>query len=290
MSCSPICWSRDARPRPPWPIGSAGQLEKQGRGYRGSTDEPHDGQQDEGCPEELSRTKADRRAVVPEGVVQLAVLMARHGEDVDNPERERAAADRYQGNGEATTQRVADGGERPLGLQSGTWRRSPQGPPVMCPRQRPSQVSHRGDRLASLLSRRPRSRAPSGEIGRLDMNDGMVRSIAGARSRRFRVLQPQAGGATRSPGAMVPTLPKDNMVHHLQPPGYSRWVAECLASPLPAPRGSGGAQAVFQDRGPPPNGGNRARSGCGDLNPGPPAPKAGALPSCATSRGCSAQA
>ena len=26
-------------------------------------------------------------------------------------------------------------------------------------------------------------------------------------------------------------------------------------------------------------------SGCGDLNPGPPAPKAGALPSCATSRG-----
>src|ERR1700735_1331067 len=27
-------------------------------------------------------------------------------------------------------------------------------------------------------------------------------------------------------------------------------------------------------------------SGCGDLNPGPPAPKAGALPSCATSRFC----
>jgi hypothetical protein len=34
----------------------------------------------------------------------------------------------------------------------------------------------------------------------------------------------------------------------------------------------------------PPVGVNRTWSGCGDLNPGPPAPKAGALPSCATSR------
>jgi hypothetical protein len=33
-----------------------------------------------------------------------------------------------------------------------------------------------------------------------------------------------------------------------------------------------------------PDGVNRMLSGCGDLNPGPPAPKAGALPSCATSR------
>ena len=47
----------------------------------------------------------------------------------------------------------------------------------------------------------------------------------------------------------------------------------------------GRIRAVFSAPLPsPPNGVNRTWSGCRDLNPGPPAPKAGALPSCATSR------
>ena len=58
------------------------------------------GAEAEGCSEELARAKADRRAVVPKGVVQRAVLVAGDGEDVNDPERQRADRDGGQNQAE----------------------------------------------------------------------------------------------------------------------------------------------------------------------------------------------
>jgi hypothetical protein len=82
---------------------------------------------DEGSPEELTDGETEAGEAVPEGVVQLAVLVARHDEDVGHPHAGAGEDDGGEGQAEAqaphrTADRPEDGGpaavarrRRPLG-------------------------------------------------------------------------------------------------------------------------------------------------------------------------------